>query len=402
MPKPTLPQRLEFAILQIVMNFKPAVHQATWGQWHNEVSARIPELGDPDELKAAFTRLSKHGYLQLSKWSNNTANFVTYSGDEQQQTFFFFNGDFRAAITDTGRAHWANIQHPTRDQLFISHITEEKPIALVLKKYIQLAFGDAVPVFVSSDGKSIGGGMKWYNHIIDGLRLSEVILVLVSQESKGREWINFEAGFGEGMESLVVPVGIKHMSLGQIPLPISGIQARSIDDLGLILHDIGNRLNTTASVVDLKAYSEEIEEAEANLIYKSLTVQPVRQNEYLFFDIQNVGNADLELLMLEVYFPADIAMPDVYYAGNLRRTIRNGTPYVSLSCYSNRGSCDGVIPVLRPVATPSMGTIRPAFNVRVKVLSEHENLSIFYQLHAVGYRTEEETCRLSDIPSGPL
>jgi hypothetical protein len=115
----------------------------------------------------------------------------------------------------------------------------------VLQKYLKLAFGDAFRVFVSSDAKSIGGGEKWYPYIIENLRLSEIILVLVSQESKGREWINFEAGFGEGLESLVIPIGINNISLGQLSYPLAGFQARSIDNIDSILEDTGNRIRMT-------------------------------------------------------------------------------------------------------------------------------------------------------------
>jgi hypothetical protein len=101
--------------------------------------------------------------------------------------------------------------------VFISHINEEKPVAAVLQKYLKLAFGDGFRVFVSTDKSSIPGGQKWFNHIIENLRVSQVILVLVSQESKRREWTNFESGFGNGQESLVIPVAIKAFPLASYP-----------------------------------------------------------------------------------------------------------------------------------------------------------------------------------------
>jgi hypothetical protein len=94
--------------------------------------------------------------------------------------------------------------------VFVSHINEEQPVAAILQKYLKLAFGDDFRVFVSTDKKSLPGGRKWFNHIIDNLRISQVILILVSQESKKREWTNFESGFGDGQESLVIPIAIKN------------------------------------------------------------------------------------------------------------------------------------------------------------------------------------------------
>jgi hypothetical protein len=74
-----LPDRLEFAILQIVMKFSDGRHQTSWGSWRNEVTAQVPDLTG-DELKAAFTRLWRHHHISLSKWTPNNMSFVEYSG----------------------------------------------------------------------------------------------------------------------------------------------------------------------------------------------------------------------------------------------------------------------------------------------------------------------------------
>src|SRR5882724_5517769 len=98
------------------------------------------------------------------------------------------------------------LEQNLRNGVFISHLAQEKPVALVLQKYLQLAFGSDFRVFVSTDSKSIGGGRPWFDHIITNLGLSKCFLVLVSQESKRREWINFEAGYGLGsVKGLVIP-----------------------------------------------------------------------------------------------------------------------------------------------------------------------------------------------------
>lgn len=138
--------------------------------------------------------------------------------------------------------------------------------------------------------------------------MSEVVLVLVSQESKGREWINFEAGFAEGIESLIIPVAIKNMSLGQLSYPLAGLQGRSADDIGPLLDDIGNRIGVAPKAIDIKAYRADLEDAEAQLVYKSLTLEPVVEGEGLLCDLRNVGNIDLELLMFQVFIPK-ILMP---------------------------------------------------------------------------------------------
>jgi hypothetical protein len=406
--KTPLSERLERAILEIVCwNPSDATHQDSWSGWTNSIRRRVPEFTDAD-LRSAFRRLWKSRTLRLTKLDSQRGHPEDYSGIEADDNRFFFSGWFNGTITDEGRSEWDRLHASNRIGVFISHITEEKPVAQVLQKYLKIAFGNDFRVFVSSDAKSIGGGKKWYTHIIDNLRLSEVVLVLVSQESKGKEWINFEAGFGEGADSLLIPVGIKNISFGQISYPLAGVQGRNIDDIGSILDDIGDRIGTTPASVDSRAYLEELRDAEAQLTYKSLVVEPVKEGNALRFDIQNVGNVDLELLMLEVYIPASFFLAHIVYdpilgdAGVDRAfTSRNGVSYQHLSCYSARGVYGNIVPTLRPIITPSMGKIRPSFGVRaLKALDDDERkLSIFFQVHAIGYRTEEEERKVADIPS---
>src|ERR1035438_1515118 len=392
-----LPDRIEYAILDIIMRTKGS-HQGSWAEWTNSAVSLVADLDDA-EFEAAFNRRRKRSIILLSTGSGR------YNPTpEEDSSLFFYTNTFRAIITDEGRSHWGHLKANLRNGVFISHITQETPVAIVLQKYLRLAFGDDFRVFVSSDAKSIGGGKKWYTHIIENLRVSEVVLVLVSLESKGREWINFEAGFGEGLESLVVPIGINQLSLGQLSFPLAGLQARSIGAIGPIVDDIADRIGVTPNAIDAKAYVEELEEAEAQLIYKSLKVEPVLVKDMLSVDIRNVGNTDLELLMLDVYVPESVSQFNKYGAGQgvtMHRALRDGIPNRYYSCCSMRGTFDGIPPILRPVITPSMGNVRPnmAIPVNRALTSELQELYIYIQLHATGYRTEEERFKIADIPS---
>jgi hypothetical protein len=392
-----LPDRIEYAILDIIMRTNGS-HQGSWAEWTNSALSLVADLDDA-EFEAAFNRLRKRSIILLLNGSGRY-NPTT----EEDISLFFYTDRFKAIITDEGRSHWGHLKANLRNGVFISHITQETPVAIVLQKYLRLAFGDDFRVFVSSDAKSIGGGKKWYTHIIENLRVSEVVLVLVSQESKGREWINFEAGFGEGLESLVVPIGINQLSLGQLSFPLAGLQARSIGALGPIVDDIADRIGVTPNAIDAKAYVEELEEAEAQLIYKSLKVEPVLDKDMLSVDIRNIGNTDLELLMLDVYVPESVSQLNKYGVGQgvtMHRALRDGIPNRYYSCCSMRGTFDGIPPILRPVITPSMGRVRPnmAIPVNRALTPELQELHIYIQLHATGYRTEEERFKIADIPS---
>jgi hypothetical protein len=98
-----LPDRLEYAILEIVMASADSTHQDSWGNWQNSVSPLVPDWVSSD-LKSAFKRLWKDGLLSLLKYVEGRR--AEYSGNEQDDDAFFLIGPFIATITDEGRRHW--------------------------------------------------------------------------------------------------------------------------------------------------------------------------------------------------------------------------------------------------------------------------------------------------------
>ena len=76
-------------------------------------------------------------------------------------------------------------------KIFISHISEEAPIALVLKNWIESSFIGQCDVFVSSDLDDIPAGSKWLKKIEQALDSAVVIVVLCSPLSLLKPWINF-------------------------------------------------------------------------------------------------------------------------------------------------------------------------------------------------------------------
>jgi hypothetical protein len=56
--------------------------------------------------------------------------------------------------------------------VFISHITEEAPIAAVLKKFIEIKFLNQISVFVSSEIHDLPPGVRWFQRIEQALLIS--------------------------------------------------------------------------------------------------------------------------------------------------------------------------------------------------------------------------------------
>ena len=78
--------------------------------------------------------------------------------------------------------------------LFLSHIHEEKTLAMILKEAIEEEFGGFVTVFVSSDGSTVPAGSNFLKRIENGLLDCVGAIYLLSPHSVKRNWINFELG----------------------------------------------------------------------------------------------------------------------------------------------------------------------------------------------------------------
>ncbi|EGQ9207143.1 toll/interleukin-1 receptor domain-containing protein [Vibrio cholerae] len=114
--------------------------------------------------------------------------------------------------------------------VFISHITEESDVAKVLKDWIESTYLGKFEVFVSSDADSIPAGSKWLDEITKAITSSKIILLLCSQNSIYRPWINFEAGCGWAKSIPVIPICYGELTREQLPPPISALQALNLDE----------------------------------------------------------------------------------------------------------------------------------------------------------------------------
>ena len=104
--------------------------------------------------------------------------------------------------------------------VFISHVASESEIAVWIKREIGGLLHGAVGFFVSSDGEHIVGGDRWLDKILDALEKSHTVLILCSEESVHRPWVNFEAGGAWMARKRVIPLCHSGMEPGKLPQPL--------------------------------------------------------------------------------------------------------------------------------------------------------------------------------------
>lgn len=138
-----------------------------------------------------------------------------------------------------------------KPNIFISHISEEKELALILKEEIKARFFNGFNIFVSSDGNSIEPGTEWFNTISSNLRSADIMLVLTSKEAVTRPWVPFELGVGWSSKIVTIPLCHTDMIIGSLPSPINQLQALSVsskEDIESLFRILNDKINETTSL----------------------------------------------------------------------------------------------------------------------------------------------------------
>jgi TIR domain len=144
-----------------------------------------------------------------------------------------------------------------KPRVFISHITQEKKLAEIIKNQLQNDFLDMLEVFVSSDQVSISVGSKWLNDIDNALKNAQIEIIICSRESVKRPWVNFEAGAGWVKGIPVIPICHTGMRLIDLPIPLNmlqGIEAKNSESWQGIYDLLSKKLSSRKPIVDLSSF----------------------------------------------------------------------------------------------------------------------------------------------------
>jgi hypothetical protein len=118
-------------------------------------------------------------------------------------------------------------------RVFISHIHEEKPIALALLNVIEQQFegavGGRVECFLSSDRFQFLAGEDWLARTRSELSTADTIILMLSEQSLRRHWVNLEAGAAWILGRRIIPAYYSGLSPGDIPRPYSDSNAINLE-----------------------------------------------------------------------------------------------------------------------------------------------------------------------------
>jgi hypothetical protein len=114
-------------------------------------------------------------------------------------------------------------------KVFISHISEEAPVASCLKDWIESSIVGC-DVFVSSDSAALPAGTRWLNELDTALRQADVLMVVCSAASLQRPWVNFESGCAWARGIPIMPLCHSGSSKGSLPRPLGEFQGIDLVD----------------------------------------------------------------------------------------------------------------------------------------------------------------------------
>jgi hypothetical protein len=203
---------------------------------------------------------------------------------------------------------------PSKQRIFISHISAEAELAAYLKKRLSKDFKN-VEVFVSSDGVSIELGKKWLEAVEKALSRATAEIVLCSKASVSRPWVNFEAGAVWLRGIPVIPVCHSGLAAQELPAPLSflqGIEAGSVAGLQQLYANLAKKFRMRMPAVDFDALASDIrqiEKAYQNAASKAKSIDnPLVLCAATAQYAQPALGFDLDVKILEQQFPGRVVV----------------------------------------------------------------------------------------------
>lgn len=226
--------------------------------------------------------------------------------------------------------------------VFLSHVTIEAKLADIIKRRLVRDFIGLLDVFESSDRLSIPAGKKWLSEVTTALGRADLHIILCSNESKTRPWINFEAGATHLRGIPIVPLCHSGLTWAQLPVPLSeyeGIQAAEPEGLLALYRVLAECLGSSIPEIDFHAFAEEVIAFEAEYLRQkqpSVTdinlkdsVETIRNPKALCISSPQFAHLGFENQLQTVLnaFPETVPHQRVFSSTELRQALAEDQTY---------------------------------------------------------------------------
>jgi hypothetical protein len=203
----------------------------------------------------------------------------------------------------------------TRKSVFISHISDETDIAQWLKGRMHRDFLGTLDIFVSSDRATIAAGRKWLDEVDKALKRADLQIVLCSQASVGRPWVNFEAGAVWLRGIPVVPVCHSGLAPEALPVPLSMLEGISLTDnkgLQKLYDSVAGALGLDTPSIDFAALATEAKALEDRVSRQVHRLEVVENPRVLCAASAQYAEPqygfDLDTAIVQRYFPGQVTV----------------------------------------------------------------------------------------------
>ena len=147
-------------------------------------------------------------------------------------------------------------------QVFISFVHEEENFAKAVQQFLKDKL-DNQSVFMSADKWQVIAGEIWLDRIQQELDSAKVVILMLSQKSVGRPWVNFEAGAAWLTGKVIIPACFCELTKGNLPKPYSNIQALDLpNDIYYLVRSVAHYLGFPIAPPPIVLGSPELKQLE--------------------------------------------------------------------------------------------------------------------------------------------
>jgi hypothetical protein len=161
-------------------------------------------------------------------------------------------------------------------KVFISHASGEAELGNLIKTHIDAAFIGLIDVYVSSDGTSIAVGDNWMNSVVSHLQEADIFIVLCSQYSLDRPWINLELGAALTRGKTIIPLCHTDLLAAQlVRRPLSDFEALNASDpdgLKSLFTKLATALGSRIPAIDWVQLVREVQAFESRYLAQKKTI----------------------------------------------------------------------------------------------------------------------------------